>query len=139
MVEFKLETNKSEKLAKAMANVADQSEVLVNKVLKLKGTKEMIQSIIGFMPVSNKKGSHAKFSNPLTFRMLNLGFIITTKGGAANRPGSFGYLVFPNEGRGPHNLIAQEFFEKGAESASDQILDDVILALEDAHKNLGGN
>ena len=29
---------------------------------------------------------------------MNLGFRILARGGATNKKGSFGYLVFPNEG-----------------------------------------
>lgn len=140
MVDFKLDVSKSERLKEAMSQIAPLSEKLTNDVLKAKGTKKMIQAIVGFMPISrSKKARHAKTSNSLAFRMGNLGFTIYARGGAANKAGSFGYLVFPNEGRGPRNPIAQRFFERGADSANEQILDDVISALQEAHKSLGGN
>ena len=85
-----------------------------------------MQAIIGFMPVSKREKRHAKHSNPLKERMFNLGFDIVAKGGAAKNKGSFGYLVFPNEGRGPHNPVAQEFFERGLASREEIILDYVI-------------
>lgn len=121
-----LDFSRSEKLAEAMAKIPNESEKAVNRVLKSHGTKEVIQGIIGFMPVSKRDKKHAKYSNPLKEKMFNLGFDIVAKGGAAKNKNSFGYLVFPNEGRGPHNIVAQEFFERGLESREDIILDYVI-------------
>ncbi|HEM3508247.1 TPA: hypothetical protein U1B31_002142, partial [Streptococcus suis] len=110
----------------AMAKIPSKSEEVVNRVLLVRGTKEVMQSIIGFMPISKREKRHAKYSNPLKERMFNLGFDIVAKGGAAKNKGSFGYLVFPNEGRGTHNPIAQAFFERGLASREEIILDYVI-------------
>ncbi|HDR4840249.1 TPA: hypothetical protein QCR21_006057, partial [Bacillus cereus] len=44
------------------------------------------------------------------------------RGGAANKKGSFGYLVFPNEGRGSHNPLEQRFAERGIVNARPRIL-----------------
>lgn len=133
MGRYEFDFTKSLEIEKKMAQIPDKSEELVNRVLKTKGTKIMIDHIVEEMPRSNKKKIHAKDSNPLKSRMRNLGFEIVAKGGAANRPGSFGYLVFPNEGRGPHNPIKQQFFEKGGDKANELIQDKVIEALEQAH------
>ncbi|QPO27014.1 hypothetical protein [Streptococcus suis] len=121
-----LDFSGSTKLAEAMAKIPSKSEEVVNRVLLVRGTKEVMQAIIGFMPVSKREKKHAKYSNPLKERMFNLGFDIVAKGGAAMNKGSFGYLVFPNEGRGTHNPIAQAFFERGLASREEIILDYVI-------------
>lgn len=134
--QYELDFKKSQELEQAMKQIPDKAEKLVNEVLHTKGTKMMIQSIIGFMPVSNRDKNHAKTSNPLITDNFNLGFRTYAKGGAANKPGSFGYLVFPDEGRGSSNPIAQEFFQHGANYASDMILSQVLGALEEAHNNL---
>lgn len=126
----------SQRLADAMAKIPGRSEEVVNRVLFTKGTKEVMQGIIGFMPVSNRQKKHAKFSNPLKERLFNLGFDIVAKGGAANKKGSFGYLVFPNEGRGSHNLVAQQFFEKGLHAKEAIILDYVIDELVRVQESL---
>ncbi|HEM5158038.1 TPA: hypothetical protein U1277_000590 [Streptococcus suis] len=121
-----LDFSGSTKLAEAMAKIPSKSEEVVNRVLLVRGTKEVMQAIIGFMPVSKREKRHAKYSNPLKERMFNLGFDIVAKGGAAKNKGLFGYLVFSNEGRGTHNPIAQAFFERGLASREEIILDYVI-------------
>lgn len=121
-----IDFSQSNKLAQAMAKIPEKSEEVVNNVLKSKGTREVMQGIIGFIPVSKRNKKHAKFSNPLKERLFNLGFDIVAKGGAANKKGSFGYLVFPNEGRGSHNKVAQEFFQKGLVEKEEIILDMLI-------------
>lgn len=133
MVKYSLDDQQSQQLASAMKEIPGKAERLVNETLKAKGMKLMIQEIIRFIPTSNSNKRHAKNSNPLKGTMGNLGFVITTKGGAAKNLNSFGYLVFPNEGRGPHNPIAQRFFEKGADASNGKILTEVIKALEEAN------
>ncbi|MGT2682992.1 hypothetical protein [Streptococcus porci] len=131
-----LDFSGSQRLAEAMVKIPNKSEEVVNRVLKNKGTKEVMQGIVGFMPVSDRNKKHAKFSNPLKERIFNLGFDIVARGGAANKRGSFGYLVFPNEGRGPHNPIAQAFFERGLSDREDIVFDYVLDELIRAQEEL---
>lgn len=138
MIEFQLDDDQTKRLEEAMAKIGSESEDLVNKVLKTKGTKLMMQKIIEFMPQSSLNTRHAKQSNPLRNKMMNLGFETKSKGGAANKAGSFGYLVFPNEGRGPRNHVAQRFVERGAETANELILQELIDAIEKRHTELLG-
>lgn len=138
MIEFQLNDEQAKKLEDAMANIGAESEDLVNKILKTKGTKLMMQHIIRFIPQSSLNKRHAKQSNPLRNKMLNLGFETKSKGGAANKKNSFGYLVFPNEGRGPRNPVAQQFVERGAETANEFILEELIDAIEKRHTELLG-
>lgn len=133
---YGLDFKKSQELEQAMKQIPDKSEKLVNEILHTKGTKMMIQSIVGFMPVSDRDKKHANASNPLKADTFNLGFEVYTRGGDVNARNSFGYLVFPDEGRGRSNPIAQEFFKRGGDSASDAILSQVLGALEQAHKNI---
>lgn len=132
MVKFQLNTEESERIEKAMALIPEQSERMVNDVLKSKGAKKAVQSIIGFMPISNRNKAHAKNSNPLKEIFINLGFEITPKP-------RFRYLVFPNDGRGRSNPVRQQFFESGLEKVTDSILDDIVLALEEASNQALGN
>lgn len=131
-----IDFSNSLKLQEAMSKIPSKSEEVVNQVLLTKGTKEVMQGIIGFMPVSNRDKKHAKYSNPLKEKMFNLGFDITTKGRATNKKSSFGYLVFPNDGRGKHNRVAQEFFEKGLQSKEGIVLDYLVEALVKAQEEL---
>lgn len=132
--QYELNFEQAKMIENAMKGVAEQSEKLVNNVLHLKGSKWMMLAIVGFMPVSNRNKPHAKFSNPLKIDKLNLGFRVYAKGGAANRKNSFGYLVFPDEGRGSSNPVAHKFFEKGAQKEEEHIFLEVLKALDDATK-----
>ncbi|ATO46109.1 hypothetical protein C5L30_000236 [Companilactobacillus farciminis] len=134
MAEFFLNYDSSKAIQNEMAKVPDRAEDAVNKVLHTYGAKQAIQQIVKFMPMSNRNKKHAKNSNPLKSDMMNLGFRVYARGGAAKNKGSFGYLVFPNDGIGPHNLIDQRFFEQGGEAASNPIFRKVMEALEDAMK-----
>ncbi|MBC2106147.1 hypothetical protein [Listeria booriae] len=129
---FELNFKDSERLENTMKLIPENAERLVNEELHVHGAKKMMQAIIDFMPVSARKKNHARDSNSLKFDKLNLGFRIYAKGGAANRKGSYGYLVFPDEGRGSSNPIAQKFFSRGAEKENGAIIDGVIRALEKA-------
>lgn len=131
MAEYFLDLSKSKQIEAEMAKVPERSEDAVNNVLRTVGVKEAIQDIIKFIPVSDRNKKHAKSSNPLKSTTQNLGFKITTKGGATGKNG-FGYLVFPNDGLGEHNPIAQKFFETGGDVASNFIFDAVMKALGEA-------
>lgn len=70
--------------------------------------------------------THAKDSESLEIIRYNLGVKVQTK----TKPKSkdFGYLIFPNEGRGikQKNKGAQEFFEKTLESETNKITDGLL-------------
>lgn len=136
-IKYELDHEQSMKLFDAMAKIPKLSEELANKVLHGGGSQLMIQKIIDFTPVSKVDKKHAKSSKPLKDTMINLGFEIKTKGGAAKNKGSFGYLVFPNEGRGSSNPIAQRFFEKGMEQSNPEIFEQLLAALDEAHNIIG--
>lgn len=125
MTRVQIDYRKSEELIKLLEKTSKNIENNLNEYLHSKGAKTVIESIIGFMPRSNRQKKHAKDSNPLKFDKFNLGFGVYARGGAANKKGSFGYLVFPDQGRGPHNFIAQEFFGRGLESKEEKLFDDL--------------
>ena len=136
-LKYELDHEQSIKLFDAMAKIPKLSEELANKVLHGEGSKIMMQKIIDFTPVSKVDKKHAKSSKPLKDTLINLGFEIKTKGGAAKNKNSFGYLVFPNEGRGRSNPIAQRFFEKGREQSNPEIFEQLLNALGEAHSIIG--
>lgn len=121
-------------LIKAMQKIPDKTEGLINKTLHTSGGKEVSMAIIGFMPRSDKNKKHAKDSNSLKQDDINLGFRIYARGGAASNKGSYGYLVFPNDGRGYKNPVAQGFFEKGLDSKMEKLTQIVLEALEEGIK-----
>lgn len=127
MISFELDHKENERLIKAMEKVPEKAERLANQLLKTYGVPTLIKSIVGFIPISNRDKKHAKNSQPLKHELINLGFTVKAKP-------RFRYLVFPDQGIGRSNPIAQEFFVKGLESSSDQITNKVIEALEEANK-----
>lgn len=133
--EYSLDYSKSREFENRLRQFPGDAEKVSNEVLKNKGGKLMMQSIIGFMPISKRNKRHAKTSNPLKTDYFNLGMRTYARGGAANSKGSFGYLVFPDEGRGPGNPVEQRFFERGGERASDYIFTELVAALTTALNN----
>lgn len=130
MVEFKLDDSQLKQLEEHIKRVPEESERVINKVLKSKGSKEMIQAIVGFMPTSTISKSHAKSSNPIKTKFKNLGFDLVPKP-------KYSYLVFPNSGIGKRNTVQQKFFEKGADKSSNRILEMVTRELIKVNE-LGG-
>ncbi|MGU9987995.1 hypothetical protein ACQ5RL_01845 [Latilactobacillus curvatus] len=130
--EYYLDFKKSEQIVKSMSLVPDKAEKAVNQVLHTSGIKDAIKAITGFIPVSNRNKRHARNSNPLKGDAMNLGFRVYARGGAAKNKNSFGYLAFPNDGLGKHNLIAKRFFERGGDLASTSIFNKIMTALSEA-------
>lgn len=131
MLKFELNDEQMSKLSEHMQSLSGRSEEVINRTLKQSGAKEMIQAIVGFIPLSKGKGPHAKNSNPIKVTMINLGFELKPKP-------KFKYLVFPDQGIGRRNQIAQRMFEKGAEQSNDKILNLLIEALIEENNKLGG-
>jgi len=126
-VKFELDYEAIKRLEMKMAKLPDRMERATNDVLHADGIRIATEEITKLIPVSTRKGKirnkkHARHSNWSKSEKINLGFVIKARGGAANKKGSFGYLVFPNEGRGAHNPIEQRFMERGLEAATPKIL-----------------
>jgi len=126
-VKFELDYTAIERLEMKMAKLPEKMEDAVNDVLHVDGVRIATEEITRLLPVSKQNGKirnkrHAKHSNWSRSEKINLGFVIKTRGGAANKKGSFGYLVFPNEGRGAHNPVEQRFMERGLKAATPKIL-----------------
>lgn len=122
-------------LEKNLSKLPNRAEKEVNHVLHTDGIQIVAEEITKELPVSTWKGrirpkNHAKYSKWWTYERENLGFVVKSKGGAANRPGSYGYLIFPDEGRGPSNPIEQKFSEKGLIKATPRILDKVAERID---------
>lgn len=126
-VKFELDYKAIERLEKKMMQLPGKMEGAANDVLHVDGVRIATEEITRLLPVSKQNGKirnkrHAKYSNWSRSEKINLGFVIKSRGGAANKKGSFGYLVFPNEGRGAHNPVEQRFMERGLEAATSKIL-----------------
>lgn len=77
-----------------------------------------------------KPKTHAKDSESLETIRYNLGVKVQTK--IKPKSKDFGYLIFPNEGRGIKqvNKGAQEFFDKTLESKANQITEGLLNHLD---------
>lgn len=127
-VRFEVDAKEIEALEKKIAKLPNRMEREVNEVLHTDGIKIVADEVTKDLPISSWKGTirpknHAKHSKWWKSEKDNLGFTVKTKGGAANKPGSFGYLVFPDEGRGPFNPVEQRFSERGLKLATPKIMD----------------
>lgn len=73
-----------------------------------------------------KPKTHAKDSESLEIIRYNLGVKVQTK--IKPKSKDFGYLIFPDEGRGKRQLKKgkQEFFGKSLDSKNNQIVDGLI-------------
>ncbi|KQU58021.1 hypothetical protein ASG66_18470 [Bacillus sp. Leaf406] len=114
-----------------MSQLGDQAEKTINEVLHTFGVKKVVRDITKEMPISKRQKRHAKLSTWSRAEEGNLEFVVEAAGGAANKRGSFGYLVFPNEGRGPSNPLEQRFMETGLYRATNPVLDELGRAIEE--------
>jgi len=129
-VKYEFDYEEVEKLISKITELGGSSEQVLNEVLAKEAKEAFVPSITGLIPVSGKKeGVHAAASKWSKIEKGNLEFSIKARGGAANKPGSFGYLVFPNEGRGKHNPREQRFFEKGRDLQLPHLVEVTQLAL----------
>lgn len=126
MTRMEVDYSKSEEFLEALKKAPKVTEASLNDFLRKKGMKRVKTSIYDRMPRSNVNKAHAKDATSLTHRMGNLGFVVRAKGGAANKKNSFGYLVFPNDGIGRNNRIAQKFFEAGLEDADEPLRNELL-------------
>lgn len=128
-----VEFNEVDTLVEKIKMLPNRAEKAINQVLHTKGIEIVTQEMTNLIPVSrarNKK--HAKDSKWSKSETSNLEFVVKTKGGAANKKGSFGYLVFPDEGRGPSNPWAQHFSERSLQKSRPKILEELEETLQNA-------
>ena len=125
MIEFDDLTSLSE-LIRQLPNRAEKA---INQVLHTEGVEIAAKEMTNLIPVSRQSKKHAKNSKWYTSKVGNLEFIVKSRGGAANNKGSFGYLVFPDEGRGPNNPLEQDFSGRSLQRSTPKILDKLHGAL----------
>ena len=114
-----------ERLNTAISKLGDEAEKGVNEAIHNKGALLLKEDLNRHLPVSVRAKNHAKFSDAWKMTNINLGLEITTKGGSANSRGSYGYLIFPDEGRGSKNKNAQDFTGKGIEDSKPKIIQEI--------------
>lgn len=114
-------------LEEALSNLGDEAEYTVNSIVHEMGFETLNEEVLKRLPIGARPNPrHARNSKPFNKKVFNLGFEFYTKGGAANNKSSFGYLVFPDEGRGPRNPYAQNFTEWGTMAAKPRIISELL-------------
>lgn len=128
---FTLDYREIQRLEESIRQLPNRAEQAINQTLHTEGVDLVERNVTHLLPVSERNkntpwykrhGStkHAKDANWSTSENDNLAFTVKSKGGAANKRGSFGYLVFPDEGRGQPE---QNFTERATDVAVPQIVD----------------
>jgi len=128
---FDLDYQQLQELENRIRQLPNHAEQVINETLHTDGVKLIERDVTNLIPKSKrdknttwyrKHGSmeHAKDTKWSISKKEHLGFMLKSKGGAANKRGSFGYLVFPDEGRGQNE---QNFTERATESAVPKILE----------------
>lgn len=90
-------------------------------ILKKEVYRNMPQSRRNKSNIQNAPKIHAKSTESLDKVTYNLGIKIQTHLNPKSK--DFGYLIFPDEGRGKHQSRAQEFFGKALNNKSDEVSD----------------
>lgn len=86
----------------------------------------MAEDIRSTIPISRKHldGRHARTHKSVISNRLFLGFYIRERSSRTIKNWrEYGYLIFPEEGRGKHNPRAQRFFERGKERHEPKIVE----------------
>ena len=121
-----------DQLLAKMEKYSSQSEQVINRVLKDRGSNIAVDKIEQFIPVSEDQlrsgHKHAKFSKPLQVEHINLGFIVRPKK-------KFEYIKFPDLGIGhSKNNQPEEFMKRGLSVALDPITDELIKGFDELNK-----
>lgn len=117
-MKMELDASEMEQFRERISQLGDDAERTVNEVLHGDGAELVKKDLTVYLPVSKKSKAHAKTSNPWTTKPLNLGLDITTKS-------KFGYLIFPDEGRGKRNPVEQDFTGKGLKSSQTKLVENL--------------
>lgn len=129
---FSLTSKDFEKLQQKFKMLPKTAEYELNNYFWNKAGDILKRKVIQFMPrskrdKSNYKGApktHAKDDESLEKITYNLGIKIQTQ--LQPKSKDFGYLIFPDEGRGKHQKKSQEFFNKALNSESEKLRNGVI-------------
>ena len=108
----------------------NRAEKAVNKAMHTEGVEIVTEEMTNLIPVSKRQKRHAKDSKWHKHETGNLEFVVKSRGGAANKPGSYGYLVFPDEGRGSSNPRKQDFSGRSLQTSTPKVLQKIHGALD---------
>ena len=98
---------------------------------------EVEQAVKAKIPTSDhhKDGAHANSSNSMENGELFMGFYVHTRQARTIKKWrEYGYLIFPEEGRGNRNPRAREFFEKTKKEYEPKVYEGLLRAMDKAIK-----
>lgn len=124
---FKIDYEAFDRLQEAIKDFQGNSEEVINEVLHGEGSELIQESIKLLIPVSGKewkgKAAPAKSGNSLRATNGNLEVTIRTQK-------RYQYLYFPDDGTNTRRHVGdQQFFLKGAENVSEDIVERCITRL----------
>lgn len=141
-VRYEIDYSEFQRLNDNLVRLGNQSEKTLNKSLDRRAEPAVVPKITNLIPVSRERRSssvrdkvHAKNIKWHKKEKGNLEITIKSKGGAASKRNSLGYLVFPNEGRGRTNHVEHRFMERGLEAGLPELVngiqEDLIRTIEE--------
>lgn len=127
---WKIDATEIDELEKRISEFGSRAERIINDVLYDYAGKEIIDHIMPLVPESGRtwkeKRKPAKLSQPFRESHGNLYVIVRTKT-------QYNYLYFPDDGENTYRHYGdQEFMRRGAETATENIIDQCISTLVEA-------
>ncbi|PFW41314.1 hypothetical protein COL28_20500 [Bacillus thuringiensis] len=132
---FSVDSSRFEAYQRNIERLPNVAEKVINEGLKKKVSPIMVNSILGLIPISDRKKLHAKLSKSIQ-GMLKENLTLTLK----PKP-KFAYLVFPDLGVGKSKgNDPEDFMEHGVDRETNKSVEELNKALiEEINKTLGGN
>lgn len=133
MARFSIDQSDMRNLEEKIKQLPGIAEGLINNFLYTDGAEIIAVEVSSLIRRSSndEKKPHAKDVKWWATEEESLGVLVKSRGGAANKPNSYGYLVFPDEGRGPRNEQEQDFSGRGLERATPIIVERLGSLLSD--------
>lgn len=123
MAQFQLNTEDLEKLKGKIGQLNEHAEDEINAILHTESIKEVPRSVQQLINISAKrKGTHARQGRPFKAEPFNLGFFVQSYP-------RYGYLIFPDEGRGIRNPVKQDFTQRGIDKEHPKIVNKLLEGL----------
>lgn len=124
---WKIDATEIDELEKRMSQLGSRAEKIINNVLHEYAGQEIIAHITPLVPESGRtwkgKKKPARLSQPFREEQGNLYVVVKTKH-------AYNYLYFPDDGENTYRHFGdQEFMRRGAEAATENIIDQCVTAL----------
>lgn len=130
---WQMDLSELDTLFEQMKKVPNQSERIINEILRHEGAQMVIDAIQPTIPLSPRRKKHAQKSNALTAKHGNLEFTIRPKR-------SFEYIKYPDLaiGTSQHNE-PKNFMKQGLDKTTKPIIIKLLEGINDEiKKTLGG-